>query len=57
LAYHAKFGPIFGGAVGLLQFAAGDKPGAYRPTLALLKDPDDIESGDGSAYTFTIMVR
>jgi hypothetical protein len=56
-AYHAKFGPIFGGAVGLLQFTAGDKPGAYRPTLALLKDPDDIESGDGSTYTFTIIVR
>ena len=56
-AYHAKFGPIFGGAVGLLQFTAGDKPGAYRPALALLKDPDDIESGDGSAYTFTIIVQ
>ncbi len=56
-SYHAKFGPIFGGAVGLLQFTAGDKPGLYRPTLALLKDADDLESGDGSTYTFTIVVE
>jgi hypothetical protein len=56
-SYHAKFGTIFGGAVGLLQFIAGDKPGLYRPTLALLKDADDIESGDGSTYTFTIVVQ
>ena len=56
-SYHAKFGPIFGGAVGLLQFSAGDKPGLYRPTLALLKDPGDFESGDGSTYTFTIVVQ
>ena len=56
-AYHAKFGTIFGGAVGLLQFTAGDKPGLYRPTLALLKDADDTESGDGSTYTFTIVVQ
>jgi hypothetical protein len=56
-AYHATFGPVFGGAVGLLQFTAGDKPGLYRPTLALLRDADDIDSGDGSSYTFTIVVR
>ena len=56
-SYHAKFGPIFGGAVGLLQFTAGDEPGLYRPTLALLKDADDLESGDGSTYTFTIVVE
>jgi hypothetical protein len=56
-SYHAKFGPIFGGAVGLLQFTAGDKSGLYRPTLALLRDADNIESGDGSSYTFTIVVQ
>jgi hypothetical protein len=56
-AYHAKFGPIFGGAVGLLQFTAGDKPGLYQPTLALLADPTDIASDDGSQYTFTIRVE
>ena len=56
-SYHAKFGRIFGGAVGLLQFTAGDKPGLYRPTLALLRDAGDIESGDGSTYTFTIVVK
>jgi hypothetical protein len=56
-AYHAKFGKIFGGAVGLLQFTAGDKPGLYRPTVALLADPDDPQSGDGASYMFTIVVR
>jgi len=56
-AYNAKFGPIFGGAVGLLQFTAGDKVGLYQPTLALLAKPGDVESGDGSHYTFTIRVE
>jgi hypothetical protein len=56
-AYHAKFGKIFGGAVGLLQFTAGDKTGLYRPTVALLADPDDPQSGDGASYMFTIVVR
>ncbi len=55
--YHAKFGKIFGGAIALLQFTAGDKPGLYRPTLALLKDLDDLKSGDGASYTFTIVVE
>lgn len=56
-AYHAKFGKIFGGSVMLVQFTAGDKPGLYRPTLALLADPDDLSSGDGSSYTYTIVVK
>ena len=56
-AYNAKFGPVFGGATMLLQFTGGDKPGKYRPTLALLSDPDDTNSPDGSAYTFTIIVK
>ncbi len=56
-AYHPKFGKIFGGSVMLMQFTAGDKPGLYRPTLALLKDPKDIASGDGSSYTYTIVVK
>lgn len=56
-AYHPKFGKLFGGAIMLLQFTAGDKPGLYRPTLALLKDPSDVASGDGSSYTYTIVVK
>jgi hypothetical protein len=56
-AYHPKFGKLFGGAIMLLQFTAGDKPGLYRPTLALLRDPSDVASGDGSSYTYTIVVR
>jgi len=56
-AYHAKFGNIFGGAIALLQFTAGDKAGLYRPTLALLSDPDDLASPDGSAYTYTVVIE
>ena len=56
-AFHAKFGGIFGGATMLLQFTTGDKRGKYRPTLALLSNPDDINSSDGSLYTFTIVAK
>jgi hypothetical protein len=50
-------GKAFGGAVMLLEFSAGDKPGLYRPTLALLNDPDDKTSGDSSRYTYSIVVE
>jgi hypothetical protein len=40
-----------------LQFTGGDKPGLYRPTVALLRDHHDLASGDGSSYTFTIVVK
>ncbi len=52
-----KPGQRWGGAMMQLQFTAGDKTGKYRPTLALLKDPDDIASADGSSYTYTIVVE
>jgi hypothetical protein len=53
----AKPGQRWGGAIMQLQFTAGDKAGKYRPTLALLHDPADLESGDGSSYTYTIVVE
>jgi hypothetical protein len=56
-AYHAKFGKVFGGSIGLLQFTAGNKPGLYRPTLALMADPNDPSKGDGSSYMYTIVVK
>jgi len=56
-AFNAKAGAKFGGATMLLQFTAGDKTGKYRPTLVLLSDPDDLNSADGSSYTFTIVVN
>ena len=40
-----------------LQFTTGNKPGNYRPTLALLRNPKDLNSGDGSRYTYTIVVE
>ncbi len=51
-----KPGKRWGGAIMLLQFTAGDKPGKYRPTLTLLRDPKDPSRGDGSQYTYTIVV-
>ena len=56
-AYHPGIGKLFGGAVGLLQFNTGDKLGLYRPTLALLSDPNNQSSPDGSSYTYTIVVK
>ncbi|MCZ6534061.1 MAG: hypothetical protein O7A08_14000, partial [SAR324 cluster bacterium] len=55
--FHPKIGKLFGGAVMQLQFTAGDKPGKYRPTLALLRDPENLHSGDGSSTTYTIVVK
>lgn len=56
-AFAPKPGKRFGGAIMQLQFTAGDKPGKYRPTLALLRNPSDLSSGDGSRYTYTIIVK
>lgn len=52
-----KAGKRWGGAVMKLQFTAGSKPGNYRPTLALLREPGKLSSGDGSSYTYTIVVE
>lgn len=52
-----KAGKRWGGALMLLQFTAGSLAGKYRPTLALLRDPEDLGSGDGSSYTYTIVVE
>jgi hypothetical protein len=56
-AFAKRAGRAMGGAIMLLEFIAGDKPGLYRPTVALLKDPQDQTSGDGSRYTYTIVVK
>lgn len=52
-----KPGKRWGGAIMHLQFTAGSATGKYRPTLALLSDPDDITSADGASYTYTIVVE
>ncbi len=52
-----KPGKRWGGSIMLLQFTGGSKPGKYRPTLALLRDPGNLKSGDGSRYTYTIVVE
>ena len=52
-----KPGSTVGGAIMLLEFTSGDKQGLYRPTLALLKNPKDVTAGDGSSYTWTVVVQ
>ncbi len=52
-----KPGKRWGGAILQLRFASGSKPGLYRPTLALLSDPGNLNSPDGSSYTYTIVVE
>jgi hypothetical protein len=52
-----KAGARWGGAIMQLQFTAGNKAGKYRPTLALLRAAGDLASGDGSSYTYTIVVE
>ncbi len=52
-----KAGQRWGGAIMQLRFTAGSLPGKYRPTLALLADPDNPAAGDGSSYTYTIVVE
>ncbi len=52
-----KPGKRWGGAILQLHFTAGSKTGKYQPTLALLREPGNLESGDGSSYTYTIVVE
>ena len=52
-----KPGKRWGGSMMQLQFKAGSMPGLYQPTVALLKDPSDYSAGDGSSYTYTIVVK
>lgn len=55
--YNQRAAKTVGGAIMLVEFTAGDKKGIYRPTFALLSDPSDISSPDGSTYTYTIAVE
>ena len=52
-----RAGKRFGGAIMQVFFQTGDQAGAYRPTFALLEDPADLKSGDGSSYTYTVIAE
>jgi hypothetical protein len=52
-----KPGKRWGGSMLMLQFTGGSKPGKYRPTVALMKDPSNPSAGDGSSFTYTIEVE
>jgi hypothetical protein len=55
-AFNERAGKKLGGAIMLLEFVAGNKKGIYRPTFTLLRDPADINSADGSSYSYTVVV-
>jgi len=55
--FSERAGARIGGAIMQVQFRTGKTLGKYRPTFALLKDPTDLNSGDGSSYTYTILAR
>lgn len=46
-----------GGAIMDIVYRAGDKPGIYRVTLSLLRDPADPTAGIGSQYTYTVVAK
>ncbi len=55
--YSERAGARIGGAIMQVQFTTGAAKGKYRPTFALLLDPDDPVRGDGTAYTYTVIAR
>ena len=55
--FSERAGERIGGAIMQVQFKTGMTKGKYRPTFALLEDPTDLSSGDGTAYTYTISAR
>lgn len=55
--YSERAGERIGGAIMQVQFTTGTAKGKYRPTFALLLDPDDPAAGDGTAYTYTVIAQ
>jgi len=55
--FSERAGERIGGAIMQVQFKTGMTKGKYRPTFALLEDPTDLSSGDGTAYTYTISAQ
>ncbi len=55
--FSERAGKRFGGAIMQVFYHTEYSPGVYRPTFALLKDPADLKSGDGSSYTYTVIAE
>jgi len=51
-----KTGTVFASAT-LLAAASANAKGKYRPTFALLLDPDDPMRGDGTSCTYTVIAQ
>ncbi|MBT3809270.1 MAG: hypothetical protein HOF99_07190, partial [Rhodospirillaceae bacterium] len=55
--FSERAGERIGGAIMQVQFTTGTTKGKYRPTFALLLDPDDPARGDGTSYTYTVIAQ
>ena len=55
--FSERAGKRFGGAVMQVFYHTEYTDGTYRPTFALLKDPTDLKSGDGTSYTYTVIAE
>ena len=55
--YSERIGKRFGGSIMQVFYHTEYKAGTYRPTFALLKDPADLKSGDGTSYTYTVIAE
>ncbi|MEL7430770.1 MAG: hypothetical protein AAFN43_12330, partial [Pseudomonadota bacterium] len=56
-AFNQRAGINIGGAIMQVVYIAGDVPGLYRAIFTLLERPGDVESPDGSSFTYTIVVQ
>jgi hypothetical protein len=57
IEFSERAGKRFGGAIMQVFYHTEYTAGTYRPTFALLKDPGDLKSGDGSTYTYTVIAE
>ncbi len=55
--FNERAGQNIGGAIMQVVMVAGDKPGPYRIRFVLLNEPGNLQSGDGSSYTYTVVAQ
>ena len=56
-AYNERAAQTIGGAIMQVVYVAGNKPGRYRIEFILLERPGDLNSKDGSSFTYTVVVE
>lgn len=55
--FNERAGQNIGGAIMQVVMVAGDVPGIYRATFTLLNESGNLESGDGSTYTYSVVAE